>query len=45
LLENGKIMMLDTGFPWGGYFCDFDRNWSIAHVTEDSKRAYDVQQF
>ena len=35
-------MMLDTGCTWDGYFCDFDRNWSIENTTEDSKRAYDV---
>ena len=41
-LQHGDIMMLDTGCTWDGYFCDFDRNWSIEHATEDSKRAYDV---
>lgn len=41
-LQHGDIMMLDTGCTWDGYFCDFDRNWSIEHADEDSKRAYDV---
>ena len=41
-LECGDIMMLDTGCTWDGYFCDFDRNWSIGHANQDSKKAYDV---
>jgi Xaa-Pro aminopeptidase len=26
-------MMLDTGLIWDGYFCDFDRNYSIGAPT------------
>lgn len=28
-LREGDILMLDTGLSVGGYFCDYDRNWSI----------------
>jgi Xaa-Pro aminopeptidase len=28
-LEKGDVLMLDTGLVWDGYFCDFDRNFSI----------------
>ena len=28
-LATGDVLMLDTGLVWDGYFCDFDRNWSI----------------
>lgn len=28
-LETGDVMMLDTGLIWDGYFCDYDRNFSI----------------
>ncbi len=28
-LQNGDVLMLDTGLVHDGYFCDFDRNWSI----------------
>ncbi|SEW31988.1 Xaa-Pro aminopeptidase [Cognatiyoonia koreensis] len=28
-LEKGHVMMLDTGLMLDGYFCDFDRNFSI----------------
>jgi Xaa-Pro aminopeptidase len=26
-LENGDVLMLDTGLVTDGYFCDFDRNF------------------
>lgn len=41
-LETGDILMLDTGAVWDGYFCDFDRNWSIGPAGDMAKRAYDV---
>ncbi len=41
-LQNGDVLMLDTGCTWDGYFCDFDRNWAIGHADDDAKRAYDV---
>ncbi len=28
-LRQGDVLMLDTGLVWDGYFCDFDRNWSV----------------
>ncbi|MGC1506707.1 MAG: Xaa-Pro peptidase family protein [Sulfitobacter sp.] len=28
-LALGDVLMLDTGLVWDGYFCDFDRNFSI----------------
>lgn len=41
-LQNGDILMLDTGVTWDGYFCDFDRNWAIGPADDASRRAYDV---
>lgn len=41
-LQNGDILMMDTGCTWDGYFCDFDRNWAIDHAPDTAKRAYDV---
>ncbi len=41
-LQNGDIVMLDTGVSWDGYFCDFDRNFAIGRADETSRRAYDV---
>lgn len=28
-LQSGDVVILDTGCIWDGYFCDFDRNYSI----------------
>lgn len=28
-LVAGDVLMLDTGLIWDGYFCDFDRNYSL----------------
>lgn len=28
-LVSGDVLMLDTGLVWDGYFCDFDRNFSV----------------
>ncbi|HFC05681.1 MAG TPA: aminopeptidase P family protein [Rhizobiales bacterium] len=33
-LRPGDILMLDTGLVWDGYFCDFDRNFSIGPPTK-----------
>lgn len=41
-LQNGDILMLDTGCSWDGYYCDFDRNWAISYAEERAKKAYDV---
>lgn len=41
-LQRGDILMLDTGSVFDGYFCDFDRNFSIGDADDASKRAYDV---
>jgi len=39
-LQNGDILMLDTGAIWDGYYCDFDRNFAIGSADDESKRAY-----
>lgn len=28
-LQQGDILMLDTGLVWDGYFCDYDRNFAL----------------
>ena len=38
-LKKRDILMLDTGLVWDGYFCDYDRNWSVgtpSKVVSDS---------
>lgn len=41
-LRAGDILMLDTGAVRDGYFCDFDRNFSIGTPSDDARRAHDV---
>ncbi|WP_170329902.1 M24 family metallopeptidase [Ruegeria arenilitoris] len=39
-LTPGDVLMLDTGLVWDGYFCDFDRNWSIGAASPQVRDAY-----
>jgi Xaa-Pro aminopeptidase len=39
-LALGDVLMLDTGLVWDGYFCDFDRNWSIGPPRLDVANAH-----
>lgn len=33
-LATGDVLMLDTGLVWDGYFCDFDRNFSVGPPSD-----------
>lgn len=35
LLAPDDVLMLDTGLIWDGYFCDFDRNFSLGPPSAD----------
>ncbi|MCK0149312.1 Xaa-Pro peptidase family protein [Marivita sp. S6314] len=39
-LAAGDVLMLDTGLVWDGYFCDYDRNFSIATPSNDVRSAH-----
>lgn len=39
-LEDGDVIMLDTGSTLKGYFCDFDRNFALGRASDPAKRAY-----
>lgn len=41
-VERGDILILDTGAKCGGYYCDFDRNYSFGRPADDVRRIYDV---
>tara|TARA_R110002094_G_scaffold49663_4_gene61472 strand:- start:66 stop:1217 length:1152 start_codon:yes stop_codon:yes gene_type:complete len=52
-LVAGDVLMLDTGLIWDGYFCDYDRNWSVgrpsaavsaahAQLVEASDAAFEI---
>ena len=39
-LARGDVLMLDTGLVHDGYFCDFDRNFSIGPASDVVTRAH-----
>ncbi len=39
-LKKQDILMLDTGLVWDGYFCDYDRNWSVGPPSKKVSGAY-----
>ncbi|WP_226688525.1 M24 family metallopeptidase [Ruegeria arenilitoris] len=39
-LVPGDVLMLDTGLVWDGYFCDYDRNWSVGQTSAQVRDAY-----
>lgn len=41
-LEEGDILMMDTGATFDGYFCDFDRNFAIGRADDQAKTVYDI---
>ena len=42
VLENGDVMIIDTGTTYDGYFCDFDRNFAFGRAADDVRRAYEI---
>jgi Xaa-Pro aminopeptidase len=40
ILEDGDILIIDTGSIHDGYFCDFDRNYAFGYASDKAKRAY-----
>jgi Xaa-Pro aminopeptidase len=39
-VQDGDVLILDTGTLHDGYFCDFDRNYAIGAPSEAVARAY-----
>ncbi|MGJ8602704.1 MAG: M24 family metallopeptidase [Marivita sp.] len=39
-IAKGDVLMLDTGLMWDGYFCDFDRNYSLGPPTPEVQSAH-----
>lgn len=39
-LAEGDVLMLDTGLVWDGYFCDFDRNYSLGPPAPEIAEAH-----
>lgn len=41
-LQEGDVLILDTGCIWDGYFCDFDRNFAVGSVSDEVHRAHEI---
>jgi len=41
-LAPGDVLMLDTGVTFDGYYCDFDRNFSIGPASDEVARAHET---
>ncbi|MEM6637452.1 MAG: Xaa-Pro peptidase family protein [Pseudomonadota bacterium] len=39
-LADRDLLMLDTGLVWDGYFCDFNRNYSLSPPTKAVSEAH-----
>jgi Xaa-Pro aminopeptidase len=39
-LDAGDVLMLDTGLVWDGYFCDFDRNFSVGTPSQAAQTSH-----
>ena len=39
-LEDGDLLIIDTGTTFDGYYCDFDRNFAFGHASDKAKRTY-----
>ena len=41
-IEDGDILIIDTGTTCDGYFCDFDRNFGFGNISKESQDAYTI---
>lgn len=41
-LVGGDVLMLDTGLVCDGYFCDFDRNYSVGPPSQATRNAHGI---
>jgi Xaa-Pro aminopeptidase len=41
-LRKGDVILIDTGSKYAGYYCDFDRNFSIGEPSDDVKHAQEI---
>ena len=41
-LQDGDVLIFDTGCVFDGYFCDFDRNYAIGTTDERAMRAHET---
>jgi Xaa-Pro dipeptidase len=41
-IREGDLFLIDTGSRYGGYFCDFDRNYAVGSPPEGAKRVHEA---
>ena len=41
-LNEGDVLVIDTGTTYDGYFCDFDRNFGFGKISDDVIKTYDI---
>ena len=41
-LQDGDVLIIDTGTTLDGYFCDFDRNFGFGKIADSAKIAYEI---
>jgi Xaa-Pro aminopeptidase len=42
VVEDGDLMIIDTGSTYDGYFSDFDRNWAFGYADDATHRAHEI---
>lgn len=42
ILEKGDVLFIDTGSTFDGYFCDFDRNYTVGGLSPDVARVHEA---
>ncbi len=42
VLNEGDVLIIDTGTTFDGYFSDFDRNYAFGKASDITKRAYET---
>ena len=42
ILDEGDVLIIDTGANYDGYFSDFDRNYGFGQVSADTHAAYEA---
>ena len=41
-LNEGDVLVIDTGSTYDGYFCDFDRNFGFGKISDDVVKTHDI---
>ena len=41
-LNEGDVLVIDTGTTYDGYFCDFDRNFGFGKISDDVVKTHDI---